>query len=58
MCYNFDKKKKKDKADQNLLNTSLELTPCPINYETPSVKEISPSVNITIRLLMKILCEI
>ena len=36
-----------DKADQNLLDTSLELTPCPINYETPSVKEISPSVNIT-----------
>ena len=36
-----------DKADQNVLDTSLELTPCPINYETPSVKEISPSVNIT-----------
>ena len=37
-----------DKADQNLLDTSLELTPCPINYEIPSVKEISPSVNITL----------
>ena len=36
-----------DKADQNLLGTSLELIPCPINYETPSVKEISPLVNIT-----------
>ena len=35
-----------DKADQNLFDTSLELTPCPINYEIPSVKEISPSVNI------------
>ena len=36
-----------DKADQNLLDTSLELTPCPINYETPSVKEMSPLLNIT-----------